>query len=34
MEVREEQPEKASFPILFTPSGITMEVRKEQPEKA
>jgi hypothetical protein len=31
MEVREEQPEKASCPILVTPFPITMEVREEQP---
>jgi hypothetical protein len=34
MEVREEQSSKALFPILVTPSGITMEVREEQPPKA
>ena len=34
MEVREEQPEKASCPILVTPSGITIEVREAQPLKA
>ena len=30
MEVNEEQPEKASYPIEVTPSGIAMEVNEEQ----
>ena len=30
MEVKEEQPEKASYPIEVTPSGISMEVNEEQ----
>ena len=34
IEVREEQPQKASFPILITLSGMVIEVREEQPEKA
>ena len=34
IEVSDLQPMKAYFPILVTPSGITMEVREEQPLKA
>ena len=33
MEVREEQAQKASFPIRVTLSGITMEVREEHAAK-
>ena len=30
MDVRDEQEEKADFPMLVTPSGIDMDVREEQ----
>ena len=34
MLVKEEQPEKASYPIEVTPLGISMLVKEEQPSKA
>ena len=34
MEVKEEQPEKAPYPIEVTPSGKSMEIKEEQPLKA
>ena len=33
MDLRLEQPRNASFPMVFTDSGIVIEVRDEQPKK-